>query len=1326
MPPAPPPQPNSINNTSVQVPIPISYNPQYRQQQIEKRIVQSNQSENEVQGASAEDQIKSAYIRTYGSRLGFEYYQLDVLERKLKSAEATNASNKKINEIKSDIANQSRNIRSAQVSQSTGGGTKLKGQGITTTIKKESGTVIIEKGKTTGYLPTGGYSPVGSTVPSEKFFLQSSSQQSQQQMIGGFSKAPKVQSEVIVPATGIIAGGEVKKIGKNYYEEAKISSQVLPITTPASSLESQTYYDFPKPKKIEKLAPRQNEKNYSEQRFGPRMFTPKTDPFQKEGKLTKPAKEIRNKTINFLSEQELKIERGGQSLKGISKNFNLIEGYTDVPSGNIEFAIGFAQAPFQTAEFFLEPEKTVEIAKSLFKIEYRKTPSGERIPQLVPEEKNVAKIPESILKNPEKFLGSIAGSAIFDPIITIPALTFATKPIVNISSQIKLAKLGIESGVVEGSPTTSFFRTKEKLGFLLVEDIHAKNPIISGVGDLELKELLQQTKAGTGKPIITGSFVQGALSEGKIGDEFLIRQFEEHYGGHRSSGLFASPELKLQNDIPIILAGGERVVLKSGETVGIGAKQFASDLVRSEYNAKISLQPFSPKNTLLVGRESILLPKTKNLSNIEISRNFYKDDFSGQFAIAPQEILPKELPTAMEREVLAQAQRVFPYETRGTIVNLTSIKNLEKQLTFPIFTDKPFFRTLFTNLADKTPSVITYRPFISTNKIKNTFIDLSTRFDNFDRFYSFLGFSRDFKDITVSGITLTAPLGPKINLPTYAERPRVGAIIRKPFTEKILFVREGNQPLLFPGGGVEPINIKSTVGKEGIRIGYPIDYRNDLAREVYEETGLQLKSLSKKPFLEDIRSTPHPLNPFIGSKKQGTLQPAYIFQDVSKVYEASPIFFNPRPKGEISEIRLLTPEEALSRSDIGSIERQTLETIVKEPFRPGSKVIGFDLDETLVFRSNGKYIPRARIKETLATLRNKGFELDVFTHSRRARAVKVLKETGLDNYFDRIISRELYAKGRSESTLKDIRKFGIELLVENRPQQVRSLQKRGLKSVLVPEKQSIPIDSKMLIKNLENDIVSPRIITSDDYRISRKIISLDRELPRFSRNFLPPQYSKRDYSIRENRVSYSYRSFRPLERKIESSSRYVQLREPVNYRKESERKIVDIRRLPYNYEPIKPNEYRKNRIIETRRPEGPPRIISEPRPRPYPRLVPEFNSDIKYNKRTRSDDLYRRNIGPSFRVQYRSRGKVRTLEGEFSQRDAIAVGTNLVGKTLRASFRTIKGTGVAIERGIKAIPIQSYVSKRGFTVQKRGTRLSSLGERQEIQSARRMKRGRLF
>lgn len=248
MPPLPPPQPNSINNTQVQVPIPISYRPEYREQQRQKQVVQSAQ-QTEIQTPSEEEQIRSAYIRTYGSRVGYEYYQLDVLERKLKMAEATGQSNKKINEIKSDIANQTRSIRSAQVSQSTGGGTKLKGEGISTTIKKQSGTVVIEKGKTVSYLPTGGYSPVGSQVPSEKFFLQSSTQQSQQQLVGGKSiESAMIQTDFGNQkpiATGKIFGGNVYKVNSTQYvEQIPASYQKLPIGTKASSLPA-NYYVLP-------------------------------------------------------------------------------------------------------------------------------------------------------------------------------------------------------------------------------------------------------------------------------------------------------------------------------------------------------------------------------------------------------------------------------------------------------------------------------------------------------------------------------------------------------------------------------------------------------------------------------------------------------------------------------------------------------------------------------------------------------------------------------------------------------------------------------------------------------------------------------------------------------------------------------------------------------------------------------------------------------------------------------------------------------------------------------------------------------------------------
>lgn len=143
-------------------------------------------------------------------------------------------------------------------------------------------------------------------------------------------------------------------------------------------------------------------------------------------------------------------------------------------------------------------------------------------------------------------------------------------------------------------------------------------------------------------------------------------------------------------------------------------------------------------------------------------------------------------------------------------------------------------------------------------------------------------------------------------------------------------------------------------------------------------------------------------------------------------------------------------------------------------------------------------------------------------------------------------------------------------------------------------------------------------------------------------------------------------------------------------------------------------------IIKTReRPSFyPTRLRYYPEKRTYPTRYPKI-----YQK---NDSLLRKVFGQSFSVLYRTRGKVKVLPGFFTQKDAIATGERLLGNTLRASYKIKQTGGLVQERYLKGVPLKGYYNKKGFFVQARGTRLSSRGERFEIQSAKRIKRGFLF
>lgn len=97
----------------------------------------------------------------------------------------------------------------------------------------------------------------------------------------------------------------------------------------------------------------------------------------------------------------------------------------------------------------------------------------------------------------------------------------------------------------------------------------------------------------------------------------------------------------------------------------------------------------------------------------------------------------------------------------------------------------------------------------------------------------------------------------------------------------------------------------------------------------------------------------------------------------------------------------------------------------------------------------------------------------------------------------------------------------------------------------------------------------------------------------------------------------------------------------------------------------------------------------------------------------------------AFGVFTKIRGKEKRLPGVYTKSDAFAKGTRILQQTLRASFK-IKpiGTSITTSQNIRPANIPLYYSKRGFFVQKRESRLGSVGERKEIKLFKKTKKTR--
>lgn len=134
---------------------------------------------------------------------------------------------------------------------------------------------------------------------------------------------------------------------------------------------------------------------------------------------------------------------------------------------------------------------------------------------------------------------------------------------------------------------------------------------------------------------------------------------------------------------------------------------------------------------------------------------------------------------------------------------------------------------------------------------------------------------------------------------------------------------------------------------------------------------------------------------------------------------------------------------------------------------------------------------------------------------------------------------------------------------------------------------------------------------------------------------------------------------------------------------------------------------------------------SSSRKRDYyrPPSLPLYNPPRKPPNQTSSRTSLQSPLSYSrgFKVQTRTRGKIVDLPGVFTRSDALAIGFNTIANTLRASARIVPVNAQARPIGVKAPNVSVRQGKGGFFVQNIGTRLGSIGERTEIQKARKKK-----
>jgi len=154
----------------------------------------------------------------------------------------------------------------------------------------------------------------------------------------------------------------------------------------------------------------------------------------------------------------------------------------------------------------------------------------------------------------------------------------------------------------------------------------------------------------------------------------------------------------------------------------------------------------------------------------------------------------------------------------------------------------------------------------------------------------------------------------------------------------------------------------------------------------------------------------------------------------------------------------------------------------KKPLSSKPLKIAFDLDQTLI---NKRLDLRPGTKEVLTLLKKEGHSINLFTHSSKVRAEKILKRKGIFDLFDNKVYREDYALGKSSTFNKDISKYNFDVLIDNDPAIISRLLKSGQKGILIKKYNSYKpneilewnnIYSKIYTKTLKIVDKSPLVV----------------------------------------------------------------------------------------------------------------------------------------------------------------------------------------------------------------------------------------------------------
>lgn len=129
--------------------------------------------------------------------------------------------------------------------------------------------------------------------------------------------------------------------------------------------------------------------------------------------------------------------------------------------------------------------------------------------------------------------------------------------------------------------------------------------------------------------------------------------------------------------------------------------------------------------------------------------------------------------------------------------------------------------------------------------------------------------------------------------------------------------------------------------------------------------------------------------------------------------------------------------------------------------------IVFDMDNTLVDEMGST--KRPNIDTLLQELYEQKHNLILWTSSTKERAKEILSHHNLNQYFERVITREQYDPN-SKGIPKDCTKIKADILIDDDPKEIRYNQQKGVRSYQIPAYRQNTKTSKRDIEDLRNFI----------------------------------------------------------------------------------------------------------------------------------------------------------------------------------------------------------------------------------------------------------------